>query len=99
MSNLDEALAAGEEIRKQTALAVHRGDWPALDELIDRLPTLPTSSVVGYMCDPDALASLLRVAPSYPVSTRDSIAYMSAAMIALQDEIDRRIPIPRKESP
>ncbi len=65
-----------------------------LDVLRARLPSLRTSMVLGYMSEPNALLALLGLSPeSIAVNGIPPAAIMAAAMIAIQDEVDRRFPV------
>lgn len=69
---------------------MNTGD-PELDAFLPRVPTLRTSDLIGFVADPRALAARLGLSSLYPSDAR---SVCDAALDAIKDEIDRRLPIP-----
>jgi len=65
---------------------------PKLDELRAKLPALRTSELLGLHARPEALVVLLEL---HDLSVQAHQEVFMAASLALADEIDRRIPIPK----
>ena len=64
---------------------------PELDALLPRISTMRTSDLIGFVADPNALVAPLGLSSLYPDDAR---SIRSAALVAIKNEIDRRLPIP-----
>jgi hypothetical protein len=68
---------------------------PRLDAFRAKIPTLKTSELIGCSIDLGHVASVVCITPITAAQpTDDDREALMAAMLAIGDEIDRRIPIP-----
>lgn len=63
---------------------------PALDDLRSRLRTMKTSELVGLMANVEFIANAVCTSSEQRVNDES----IMAAILAVSDEIDRRVPIP-----
>lgn len=96
-SPVEQTPLPDEMITEEQARAYLRAlSTPRLDAFRAKIPTLKTSELIGCSIDPGHVASVVCVTPITAAQpTDDDREALMAAMLAIGDEIDRRIPIPR----